>query len=102
MKAETKAAIKPATMAQVNSFDKVTGFFQSFNNSYAVAPPMTGIAKKKEKSARKESDLEESDESGRKKKSKDQHELQGESVGKRKQAEPRDRVQSTGQNRLVV
>ena len=50
MNAEMKAVMKPTTMAKLNSPVMATGFFQSFNSSYAVAPPITGIAKKKENS----------------------------------------------------
>ena len=51
MNAEIKAATNPtrsvgANSAKPNAWDE----FAIFNNSYAVAPPITGIAKKKENS----------------------------------------------------
>ncbi len=51
MNAEIKAATNPtksvgANSAKLNAWDE----FVIFNNSYAVAPPITGIAKKKENS----------------------------------------------------
>ena len=50
MNAEINAAINPITIVIPKSDEIATGDFQSFKDSYSVAAPMTGIAKKKENS----------------------------------------------------